>query len=64
MCFHPQESHSVSFESYAETLKEMLGAETPRTVGRAFPTALIDARNIFGQAFLITQRVTSTDLQK
>ena len=64
VCFHPQESHSVSFESYEETLKEMLGAEAPRTVGRAFPTALIDARNVCGQAFLITLRVTSTDQQK
>ena len=64
MCFHTQESHSVGFESYGERLEEMLGPHPPRTGGRAFPTGLIDARNIFGQAFLITQRVTSTDQQK
>ena len=36
VCFHPQESHSVSFESYGERLQEMLGPHPPRTGGR-FP---------------------------
>ena len=64
VCFHPQESHSVGFESYGERLQEMLGPHPPRTGGRFLHRSLRHAEHLRPSLPYHSERVVSTAINK